>query len=110
MNEELIAPKEGNINNDREQITRKSFKGKPSESGAISKTIGTGDEAKNSIVWITIRWSLAIGAVLTAGLYFRSLHCSSDHPGGLVEEIKATWSIFMPVITLALGYIFGKGR
>ena len=110
MSDNLTAPQAGNVVNDRQQLTRRPPKGKPAETSAISRTIGSGDDAKNSIVWITIRWSLIIGGLVTLALYLRPVYCASDYDGSLIEDIKSTWSIFMPVITLALGYIFGKGN
>lgn len=110
MSDELIAPKASNLNQDSIEITRKTLRGKPSKPGTISEQIGTGEDAKNSIVWITVRWSLILGGLLSFALYFRPAYCSSDYSGSLIEDIKATWSIFMPVITLALGYIFGKSK
>lgn len=110
MSDELIAPKASKVNDDRQEITKKSIRGSPSEGGAISATIGTGANAINSIVWITIRWILIIGGLVTLALFLRPIYCSSDYPGSLIEDVKTTWSIFLPVITLALGYIFGKGK
>ena len=78
--------------------------------GGIGATIGTGTNAINAIVWIIIRWVLIIGGLVTLALFLRPIYCSSDYPGSLVEDVKATWSIFLPIVTLALGYIFGKGK
>lgn len=106
----LIVPKASALNKDRAVATNKPLKGIPSRPGVIAETIGTGDDAKHSIIWITIRWSLIIGSLLSLALYLRPAYCQKDYSGNLVEDIKAAWSIFMPVITLALGYIFGKGK
>lgn len=103
---------ENNPNPENQSQTRMSYKkvsGSPSE-GSIAKTIGAGDNAKNSIVWVTIRWSFIIGAVTSLAMYLRPTYCQVDMQGNLLEDIKSSWGIFMPVITLALGYIFGKGR
>lgn len=81
--------------------------GTPSE-GAIAKQIGTGDNANNSFVYITIRYSFLIGVLVSLALYV--LGFESKQPADMLELIKGVWSIFMPVITLALGYAFGKGK
>lgn len=110
MNDELIAPKESKVNDDRQEITKKTIRGAPSSGGAISEIIGTGPHAINAIVWITIRWTLIIGGLVTFALFLRPVYCGSDYPGSLIEDVKTTWSIFLPVVTLALGYIFGKSK
>lgn len=91
------------------KITEKKVAGAPIE-GKIAQTIGGGDNAKNSFIWVTIRWSFLIGAVTSLAIYLRPVYCQAELQGSLLEDIKATWSIFMPVITLALGYSFGKGK
>jgi hypothetical protein len=106
----VIVPKAGALNKDRSEVSKKNLKGNPTASGAIAGTIGTGDDAKNSIIWITIRWSFIIGSLLSLAIYLRPAYCQKDYSGNLIEDIKATWTIFMPVITLALGYIFGKSK
>lgn len=89
--------------------TMKRLSGTPSE-GTIAKTIGAGDNAKNSIIWISIRWSFILGALTTFAVYLRPVYCQADYPGSLIEDMKSVWGVFVPIITLALGYIFGKGR
>lgn len=110
MSDELVAPKGRTVNDDRQEITKKPLRGSPSSGGAISEIIGTGPHAINSIVWITIRWTLIIGALVTLALFLRPVYCGSDYPGSLIEDVKTTWSIFLPIVTLALGYIFGKSK
>ena len=102
------APSDAN-KTPRSKITQKRVAGAPSE-GKIAETIGGGDNAKNSFIWITIRWSFIIGATTSLAIYLRPVYCQVELQGNLLEDIKAAWSIFMPVITLALGYSFGKGK
>lgn len=83
--------------------------GKPAE-GEITRQIGSGENAKNSIIWLTIRWSFIVAAITTLAIYLRPTYCQADIGQDLVGDIKAIWSVFMPVITLALGYAFGKSR
>lgn len=75
--------------------------------GTIQATIGTGDNAKNSIVWMTITWSLVIASILSL-LIFSLAVCHKDF--SYLDHIKTIWSIFVPIITLALGYAFGKSQ
>lgn len=75
--------------------------------GTIQATIGTGENAKNSIVWMTITWSFVIASVLSLLLYALVV-CYKDFE--YLDHIKSVWSIFVPIITLALGYAFGKSQ
>lgn len=78
--------------------------------GSVSEIIGTGRPAQESIVWLTIRWSFSLGLILTVFLAITSLIHEGAGAKKPVEEIKAVWSIFVPIITLALGYIFGRNE
>ncbi|MDD2782033.1 hypothetical protein [Sulfuricurvum sp.] len=98
-----------NSNNSKSKPPYKKVSGTPSE-GTITKTIGTGDNAKNSLVWITIQWSFIIGSFITLGIYLYAIYFQSEARNNLLEDIKSIWSIFIPLITLALGYTFGKGK
>jgi uncharacterized integral membrane protein len=75
--------------------------------GTITQTIGTGDNAKNSIVWMTITWSFVVAGALSL-LLFSLVVAEKDFK--YVQEIKSVWSVFIPLITLALGYAFGKNQ
>lgn len=75
--------------------------------GTITQTIGTGDNAKNSIVWMTITWSFVVAGSLSL-LLFSLVVAEKDFK--YVQEIKSVWSVFIPLITLALGYAFGKNK
>jgi hypothetical protein len=91
--------------------TRRSIAGKPIEApGRIAETIGTGEHARNSFVWVTICWSFALGGLTTLAIYLRPTYCQAELQGNLLEDIKSAWAIFFPIITLALGYAFGKGK
>lgn len=75
--------------------------------GKITQNIGTGENAKNSIVWMTITWSFSIAC----GLSFLFLVVALFKDGGsLMEDVKSIWGLFVPIITLALGYAFGKSK
>lgn len=84
--------------------------------GVVNQTLGTGKHAQDSVVWLTIRWSLIIGSILSVFLiiFMWPPHPDGTHPpieGNFpIEQLKTIWSIFVPIITLALGYMFGKGR
>lgn len=80
--------------------------------GKIAGYLGTGDNAKNSIVYIVIKycfWTAIIICILIA------LNCwffqNDDNKSiNLTHDIKIIWEIVTPIITLALGYLFGKNN
>lgn len=82
--------------------------------GTIAKKIGSGDNAKNSIVWMTITWSFIIATVISICIYILLLitYFSADkyYFNILIKHSFSMWSIFTPIITLALGYAFGKNE
>jgi hypothetical protein len=84
-----------------------SSRGNAFSNGSIAEIIGTGENAKNSLIWITIVASFSAGGLFSIFLYARSFVC--DIGFSLIEDLKSLWSIFVPLITLALGYSFGKG-
>lgn len=94
----------------RAKVTPKPKSGTPSEGGSIANTIGNGENAKNSFIWISIRWSFVIGGITSLAIYMHPTYCQTELQGNLIEDMKAAWSIFIPIITLALGYSFGKGK
>jgi amino acid transporter len=74
--------------------------------GEITKKIGSGKHAQDSIVWQTIIWSFATGIGTTLVIILWSY---LDTTVSLqAQDIGSIWSLFIPIITLALGYIFGK--
>lgn len=77
--------------------------------GKIASHIGTGRNAKDSFIWMTITWSFYIASITSLFLFFRSF---SDVAVGenLIDSLIQIWSVFIPIITLALGYAFGKGE
>ena len=82
--------------------------------GKISQTIGTGENAKNSIVWMTITWSLIIAtglsSVLLIFLGISFFQGKDQVVPEFTKNIISVWSIFTPIITLALGYAFGRNE
>ncbi|MCK9431425.1 MAG: hypothetical protein PHV17_06505 [Candidatus Omnitrophica bacterium] len=76
--------------------------------GKISERIGTGAHAQTAIVWETIIVSFVVGCFLTLAVliaaWLKIITVS-------MEDIKILWStVFVPIITVSLGYIFGRGK
>lgn len=82
--------------------------------GTITRTIGTGQNAKDSIVWMTITWSFYIATGITvifciflAIVYYQNKETLILE---LMKHMFSVWSIFTPLITLSLGYAFGRNE
>lgn len=85
--------------------------GASSESGNIARHIGTGSNAKDSFVWMTLRSCFMIAGLLSAGVfisYFYFVFHNMSTEVDIIANLKDVWAIFTPIITLALGYAFGK--
>ncbi|MCL6305595.1 hypothetical protein QQL38_14310 [Pseudomonas syringae] len=78
--------------------------------GHYTKQIGSGENARNSFIYITIRWSFITAAVTSTAVYIKCFAVPEVGVPELIDSVKGVWSIFIPIITLALGYSFGKGR
>ena len=77
------------------------------EQGQIAKIIGSGNNAQNSIVYKTISWSFLSAIILSIVVFIYIAYKGIDNP---LDSLKIVWSIFIPLITLSLGYIFGKTK
>jgi hypothetical protein len=75
--------------------------------GLVTHQIGSGEHAQNSIVYKTILWSFVGGALLSIAAVGIAVWRGTASP---FSDIKDVWAIFAPLITLSLGYLFGKGR
>jgi surface polysaccharide O-acyltransferase-like enzyme len=98
-NDELRPPPPSTQKSGRDKLDPKP--------GLISGIIGSGEDAKNSIVYKTIAWSFLSGVLFSVVIIFYILYKGEGNPE---DSIKNIWAIFIPVITLSLGYIFGKNK
>ncbi len=92
--------------------TERSQPGKISNkaiAGKIAEHIGTGANAKDSFIWMTITWSFYIATGISFLLFIRSFFGEAAKEN-LLDSIVNIWSVFVPIISLALGYAFGKGE
>lgn len=84
--------------------------------GTVGSVLGTGKHAQDSVVWLTIKWSLTLGLILSLILFVFMWPISPDgvhppiEPQFPIEELKTIWGVFIPLVTLALGYMFGKSN
>ncbi len=78
-----------------------------SVAGTVAAIIGTGQNAKDSVVYLTIQWSFAVASVATVMVLLHDFWVSDSLE---VPNLKDIWTVFIPIITLGLGYMFGKER
>lgn len=82
--------------------------------GTIQNLLGTGQNAKDSIVYLSLMCIFGIGVFITllGFIYFWTYNWSStdDRTNSFIDMIKNIWGIFAPLITLVLGYAFGRHK
>lgn len=83
-----------------------------SSPGSIAAQIGTGEHARDTFIWMTLRYCFNLGACFSLGIMaaFGYYVIAEKQPDkiDIISNLKDVWSIFTPIITLALGYAFGK--
>lgn len=112
----IVFPQESTDGSAQQEDTSSQASTNPAVSvlGTISKTIGTGENAKNSIIWMTITWSFVIASGITLALliflFVAYIQNKEYWISELTKHMFSVWTIFTPIITLALGYAFGKNE
>lgn len=88
-----------------------AFLKKPDKVGKVTETIGTGANAKDSIVYLTIKWAFISGVVISIFIITNNwiFRVNEKVPDFGTDMIR-TWDFIVPIITLALGYAFGKAE
>ena len=72
----------------------------PDFHGKITSTIGTGEVAKDSIIYLVIKWSFISGTVITFLLVLNSwFFRQNEKVPDLTNDIKVTWSIICLLYT-----------
>lgn len=91
--------------------TESKIKSDSSSPGKITETIGRGEDARNSFVYLTLKWAFSIGSVLTLLIIINKWFFEKDEKvPNIMGDISLAWEIVVPLITLALGYAFGKSK
>lgn len=80
--------------------------------GKINQYLGTGRNAKDSIIYLVIKYSFIVAGVITVLViinywFFRD---NDNKVPNIVSDLKVIWEIVTPIITLALGYAFGRNE
>jgi len=79
---------------------------KRSSHGNYSDVIGTGKHAKTNIIWYMVSGVLVIFSCICVSLVILVIY--RYNISEITQSIKDIWSVFTPIITLSLGYLFGK--
>ncbi|MGV3460684.1 MAG: hypothetical protein ACO1N9_09555 [Flavobacterium sp.] len=75
------------------------------ELGALGKFFGAGDTVKMNIAGLTIIVLTLTGIIYTFCILYNN---NSNNPKAI--GILEFWGIITPIITLALGFVFGKSQ
>lgn len=80
----------------------------------ITQSIGHGEDAKNSLIYVTLKYTFISGIVLTVIVAVnhwydksQSDEVTNEH---FIESLVRGWQLIIPIITLSLGYAFGKAE
>lgn len=78
---------------------------------SITSIIGRGEDARNSFVYLTLKWTFITGCFITFLVVINHwLFRKTEKVPDFTNDIEIVWDIAVPIITLALGYAFGKSR
>lgn len=93
------------------KVTAKKGIERTAESEEQRRSFIDSEDAKETVVWFIIKFTLTLCGCITAGIFFidaivnkESITSSKD----VISDIKSLWETFFPIITLSLGYLFGK--
>jgi len=92
-------------------VYNKSIDGAVTKDSKVEKysdKIGTGEDAKSSVVWFVITFTLTLYACLISVLIIIDIY--NNNGVNVLDNIKESWGVFTPIITLSLGYMFGKAE
>lgn len=85
--------------------------GNPIQSdGFINKLTGTGENAKNGISTLVVICLFVTGIILTILVCYEYWGKQCQEPISMLDSVKGVWGIVTPLLTLILGYVFGKGK
>lgn len=77
--------------------------------GEINQKIGTGDNAKDAIAYLCLKWSFALLAIILLLLsVYSAIMIYKEKEESFVDNLLKGCGIITPIITLLLGYIFAN--
>ena len=104
-----MEPLQGVEEKDYGAESKKPYKFIP-QVGKITSWIGLNEEAKHSLAFIVLLWVIAAGglATLVIVIDYWYFHCKCTQPASMIADIKLIWELVTPIVTLVLGYEFGR--
>ena len=97
--------------NKKTKVTAKKGTAQTSESEEQRRSFIDSEDAKETVVWFIIKFTLILCGCATAGIFFIDIIANKSEVTSskeTIQDIKSLWEIFFPIITLSLGYLFGK--
>ena len=79
---------------------------------SITNIIGSGEDARNSIIYLVLKWAFIAAAVISTLVIINNwlFRDFENKVPDITSDLKVIWEIVTPIITLALGYAFGKSE
>lgn len=79
--------------------------------GKITEFIGKGEDAKNTFVYLTLTWAFKAGICITILIFVNGwIFRQNEKVPDVIGEVSTAWDFIIPLVTLALGYAFGKSK
>lgn len=72
----------------------------------MADNVGTGRHAQTNIIWYIVSATFVVFSCICSALVVMSIYGYEIKT--LLDSIKDIWGVFTPILTLALGYLFGK--
>lgn len=91
------------------EFTESDLGGRFDYIGEINQKIGTGDNAKDAIAYLCLRWSfILLSAILIILSIYSAVMIYNGKEETFVDNLLKGCGIITPIITLLLGYIFAN--
>lgn len=79
--------------------------------GAMAGQIGTGGNAQQAIIYTIIKYVFIVGSVLSILVVINYwLFRENEKVPDFIGDLRMVWELFLPLITLSLGYLFGRAK
>lgn len=79
--------------------------------GKITEFIGKGEDAKNTFIYLTLTWAFRTGICITILIFINGwIFRQNEKVPDVMGEVSSAWDFIIPLVTLSLGYAFGKSK
>lgn len=90
------------------EVKTSKAKGRRDYEGNMSDSVGVGKHAKTNIIWYVVSATFVIFSCIALALIILMVYGYKIND--ITQSIKDIWGIFTPILTLALGYLFGEQK